>query len=89
MEVDRYMIKDTRGWHGDPEGHARAAEASHEKKTNWWPLFVLPLLAFIVGMGADRAIKDNSNNANSGQYQQQQGVGGSGYTPCPTPGTGY
>jgi len=41
------------------------------KKTNWWPLLLIPV-AFLIGWGANSAVARNNNQAYSGNT----GIGG-------------
>jgi hypothetical protein len=59
------------------------------KDNNWLAFLLIPLAAFLLGAGIDRALNaNNRNQASNTEYNQglQQGVGGSGVVPCMTPG---
>ncbi len=69
-----------RGWHGDSQGHARAAQASHEKNgVPWLSLLLIPLF-FVGGWLANEVTKKYTDTT----YQTQYGVGG-GPPVCITP----
>lgn len=74
-----------RGWHGDPEGHREAAK-ERDKKTNWWPLLLLPV-AFAVGWLGHDATNDNNREVAS-ENRMQPGVGGGPDTPSVSPESG-
>lgn len=60
-----------KGWHGDSERHAEVGR--EKKKTNWWPLLLLPI-AFFIGWGANDAASNNDRS--QATENQQYGIGG-------------
>ncbi len=74
--------KSRKGWFGNPEGHARAAQASHDRGTKWkWVALLLIPLFFAFGWTSNQYVSDIRNDVYVPEGIQY-GVGGAPSVPC-------